>query len=538
MTAGEHATAGRRKTAGEHVTAGERDRTRPSGRRVRHNDYGTLEPPDIGTWRPALTVSVVIPARDCPEELERTLASLARQTYPTELTEVVVADDGSDPPLRPPACPPGAPQARVVRVEDGWGRGAAREAGRLAAAGDVVHWLDSDMILAEDHLEAHMRWHHLVDHAVVIGDTRFVDAPGEEGVQPAYTRRTLDSTRMLRDAGSSAYLLHTGASTSARAGLLRAAGGVDTSLNMAEDTELGYRLAQAGAVFIPDRAARAWHVGPSTVMRREKEVHRHNWSYLGDFIPDLRWLRGHPRRHWLVPYVLIVVPATTYEETRAAVDAALAGSVADTAVTVVGPWDGLPDGRHPGLDDPLLDLRLLRNLYRHEPRVAFAETAPPSAAPAPFLLSLPAGWAPGADTVARLVRLADADGLGLVCAALAETAEGVVTARLERTAAFSRAGFFPGDRDDLVDELFGSLWVSGGEYGFLPVAEAEPPAGDAEKWRALAAGRLAEVKELRAEVERLSAQVERLSAEREPATPASTERRRLSSFIRHLRSAG
>ncbi|MFI7464234.1 glycosyltransferase [Nonomuraea sp. NPDC049646] len=505
--------------------------------RVRHNDYGVLRPPAIGDWTPELRVSVVIPAYDCQEALERTASALAAQTYPAGLVEIVIADDGSTPPVE-------LPGARVVRVTDGWGRGAARQTGQLAATGDVIHWLDSDMILAPDHLEAHMRWHHLLDHVVVIGDIRFVTAPGEEGTQPEYTRRTLESTRMLKDAGTSAYLLHTGASTSVRAELLRAAGGVDASLNMAEDTELGYRLAQAGAVFVPDPQARAWHVGPSTVMLREKEVHRHNWSYLGDLVPDLRWLRGHPRRHWRVPYVRVVVSATTYEETRASVDAALAGTLPDAAVTVVGPWGRLTGERRSSLDDPLLDLRLLHNLYAHEPRVTFAESEPVSAAPTPFLLRLPAGWVLGADTLARLVRLADEDLLGLLCVALAEDADGVVAARLERTAAFARAARFCGPADDnpaddlvddLVDELFGVLWVEGGEHGFGTAAEPPPLGGDPAKWRALAARRLAETEELRAQVDRLSAEVERLSRTQEAEDPAPGP---LSSLIRHLRSAG
>ncbi|MCA2221225.1 glycosyltransferase [Nonomuraea aurantiaca] len=496
--------------------------------RIRHNDWGTLEPPAIGAWQPALTVSVVIPAYNCAPALARTVAALAEQTYPARLVEVVVADDGSQPPID-------LPGVRVVRVSEGWGRGAARETGRLAATGDVIHWLDADMVLAPDHLEAHMRWHHLIDHAVVIGDTRFVAALGEEGTRTEYTRVTLESTRMLKDAGSSAYLLHTGASSSVRADLLRDAGGVDRTLNMAEDTELGYRLAQAGAVFIPDEQARAWHVGQSTVMRREKDVHRHNWSFLGDLIPDLRWLRGHPRRRWLVPYVQIVVAATGYEETRAGVDSALAGTITDTAVAIVGPWDKLTDERRDSLDDPLLDLRLIHNLYRNEPRVTFVTAAPDSAAPAPFLLTLPSGWVLGADTLSRLVRLAEQDTLGLVCAALAEAETGVVTARLERTAAFSRAALFHGETDDLVDEMFGSVWVSGAEYGFATEDQAEPLAGDPAKWRALAGKRQAEVKELRAEIDRLSAEVDRLSADPAPDTTATGP---LTSLIRHLRSAG
>ncbi|MER6002325.1 glycosyltransferase family 2 protein [Nonomuraea angiospora] len=497
--------------------------------RVRHNDYGVLRPPAVGAWEPTLRVSVVIPAYDCAEALERTVPALARQTYPAELVEVVIADDGSEPPLE-------VAGARVVRVADGWGRGAARQAGQLAATGDVIHWLDSDMLLADDHIEAHMRWHHLIDHAVVIGDVRFVEEPGEEGVQSEYTRKTLESTRWLKDAGASAYLLHTGASTSVRAELLRAAGGVDTSLNMAEDTELGYRLAQAGAVFVPDAQARAWHVGASTVMLREKEVHRHNWSFLGDLIPDLRWLRSHPRRHWRVPYVQVVVTATTYEQTRASVDSALAGTLADAAVTLVGPWAKLTGERRSSLDDPLLDLRLLHNLYAHEPRVMFAESVPASAAPAPFLLRVPTGWTLGADTLSRLVSHADGDLLGLVSVALSEDASGVAAARLERTAAFSRAALHEGRADDLVDEMFGSEWVSGGEYGFAPAEEAEPLAGEPAKWRALAGERQREVKELRTEVERLAAEVERLSAE--PPADEAAGRGGLSSLIRHLRSAG
>ncbi|MBB5079962.1 glycosyltransferase [Nonomuraea endophytica] len=498
-------------------------------RRIRHNDYGALEPPAIGSWRPDKRVTVVIPAYNDQDGLDRTLTALAKQSYPAELTEVVVADDGSTPPLS-------APGARVVRVSEGWGRGAARQAGAAAATGDVVHWLDADMILDEEHLEAHMRWHHLLDHAVVIGDTRFVNELGEEGTRTEYTTKTLESTRMLRDAGTSAYLLHTGASSSVSADLLRAVGGVDVTLNMAEDTELGYRLAQAGAVFIPDPAAKGWHVGPSTVMLRAKEVHRHNWSFLGDLIPDLRWLRGHPRRRWRVPYVHVVTEADGYERTRATVDAALAGTLADTAVTITGPWDVLTADRHAALDDPHLDLRLLRNLYASEPRVAFAPAAPASVAPAPFLLRVPAGWAPGADTIAQLVRQAEQESLGLVCAALTETGAGVVAARLERTAAFARAARHQGPADDLVDEMFGTLWVSGTEFGFVTGDDVEPPAGDPAKWRALATKRATEVKELEAEVARLRAEVDNLSQPPpEQPEPAAGP---LAALLKHLRKTG
>ncbi|WP_449064455.1 glycosyltransferase family 2 protein [Planomonospora algeriensis] len=341
----------------------------------------------------------------------------------------------------------------------------------------------------------------------------------------AHRARVLEETRWLRDARTDAYRLHTGATTSVPSALLRAAGGVNTSLNMGEDTELGYRLAQAGAVFVPDPQARSWHLGPSTVMLREKEVHRHNWSVLPDLVPDLRWLRGHPRRSWLVPYVDVVVDArgASYEDVRATVDAALAGTLADVSVTVLAPWRELGEGRHPSLDDPALDLRLVRNLYAHEPRVSLAERVPATSAPAPFRLTCPAGRVLGPDSLAKLVQAAQQEGYGLLNVVLDELPDGVRTMRLERTAAFARAALFSGGQpsDEAVRELFGTLWLSADEFGVTTAGDAEPVTGDPAKWRAGAvkwrreAQRLqSETERLRAETERLRARVERLEGER------------------------
>ncbi|MFF0573584.1 glycosyltransferase [Streptosporangium saharense] len=529
--------------------------------RIRHNDYGSLTPPALGRWEPRLGVSVVIAAYDCQESLDRTLASLAAQTYPGDLTEVIVADDGSDPPLRLPETAPA--RTRIVRVPEGrWGRGWARQTGAAEATGDVLHWVDADVILDREHVEAHMRWHHLAPYAVVLGDVRFTPepsgrAPGAQevltavrhgradglfpvSVPHAWRADRLAETNRLREAGSRAYQLHSGASTSVPLTLLRAAGGVNTALNMGEDTDLGFRLAQAGAVFVPDADAVCWHLGPSTVMTREKEVHRHNWSVLPDLIPDLRWLRTHPRRTWLVPYVRVVVDAAdaTYEEVRASVDAALAGTLADVAVTVTGPWSALPEGRRPSLDEPLLDLRLVRNLYANEPRVSFAETVP-DAAPSPFRLLCPAGWALGADTLDRLVKHAEGEEYGLLSVVLDERESGITAARLERVAAFARAALVPGgDPDDLVHEMFGSLWVGGEEYGFAPAERIQPVAGDTARWRAEAARWRREAERLEDEVESLRREAREL---RERAERADGERRRgpigeIIATVRHRRA--
>ncbi|TQS25949.1 glycosyltransferase [Microbispora sp. KK1-11] len=475
--------------------------------RIPLNDYGVLgEPPAPGEWTPTLTVSVVIPAYRAERTLPLTLASLARQTYPAHLMEVVVVDDGERPMEPPPESPavsssgPLPERLRVVRPRGGaWGRASACAAGAEAAKGEVILYLDADLVLFPEHVEAQMRWHHLADYLVVLGHLRFVpgldEVPAsevlaaveagavpklfaEEDATPQWTERRWDQTDDLRAAGFSAFSVMVGATASLPARLLRAAGGLDASLVLGEDTELGYRLAQAGAVFVPDRRSRCWHLGRSTVMRREPDVKRHNWPHLAERVPSFRWLRRHPHRTYLVPYVEVVVEVgdASFEEVRATVDAVLAGRLPDVRVTVVGPWGRLGGGRRDPLGDPSLDLRLVLACYQGEPRVRFREAVPDDCFPVPFRFHCPPGWVPSRGAIGSVVKHADRQRLGIVSLALDEREDGrVVHARLERTAAMSRARHCAGPGDDLGDlvhEMYGTVWDAGDKWGFLPAALA------------------------------------------------------------------
>ncbi len=459
--------------------------------RIRGNDHAVLTPPPLGAWTPRLSVSVVIPAHRSQRTLDLTLAALAAQSYPAHLLEVIVADDGSEPPLRIPEIAP--ERTRIVRCDpDGWGAAWACNSTVRVAEGEIVHRLDSDVIPYRRHVEALMRWHHLADYLVVTGALRFTEedlpAPAEvhaavagdraaslfdwAASRPhAWIEEQAAKTRDLRDAPIEAFKAHVGASASMPAWLYRAAGGMDPELPLGEDTEFGYRLAQQGAVFLRDVAAQAWHVGAHTMAHRGAEAKRHNWPLLAERVPALRWLRKHPRRHWLVPCVEVVVEVgdAPYEHVRATADAVLASTLPDVTVTLVGPWSAPPGGRRSPLDDPWLDLRLVRYTYEHEPRVRLAESVPPDSAPAMFRLTCPPGWAVAPDTLRTLVADSNKHVWGVACLALAETPETVITARLERTAAVTRARHLraPGeDLDDVIDQVFGVHWLDGESYGF------------------------------------------------------------------------
>ncbi|WP_433420020.1 glycosyltransferase family 2 protein [Microtetraspora malaysiensis] len=466
--------------------------------RIPANDHGVLDGvPEPGEWTPCLSVSVVVPTSGTGDILPLTLAALAAQTYPRHLLEVIVVDDGERPIARLPEIRP--ERTRLLRPEDGrWGKPHACNLGAAAAEGHVVHWMDDDVVPFPGHVEAHMRWHHLAGYLVVLGHLRFVEwRPGEltpnevlvateagavaklfheEDSTPQWTEKRWNRTDDLRTAGADAFSVHVGASASVPAELFRSAGGMDESLPLGADTELGYRLAQAGAVFVPDRAARAWHLGDSTVMRREQEVKRHNWPYLGERVPSFRWLRTTPGRGYRVPYVEAVVDArdASLEDVRATVDGLLASWTPDVSVRITGPWSRLGDACRTPLDDPDLDLRLIRAGYEGDARVTLTEELPESCFPTPFRFHCPAGWVPGQDALGRLIAFADRNTLGVLSLALDERDE-VVHARLERTAALSRARLVADpdeDLDDVVHEVFGTLWDVGEKWGVVRAESA------------------------------------------------------------------
>ena len=101
-------------------------RVPPAG--VRGNNWRELAVTAPDQFEPELSVSVVVTYYETPEALELTLAALEGQTYPRELFEVVIIDDGSRTPLVAPTVSP--LEVRVVHQEDrGFGLARARNTG-------------------------------------------------------------------------------------------------------------------------------------------------------------------------------------------------------------------------------------------------------------------------------------------------------------------------------------------------------------------------------------------------------------------------
>lgn len=459
----------------------------PAGPRVRANDWGSVVVPRMQDLAADQTVTVVVPAFRSAGTLAYTLAALAVQSYPADLLEVVVVDDGENQLERLPDDKP--ERVRVVRTQGSWGRAHACRTGALAADGEVLHWLDADMVPERDEVAQQMRWHHVADSAVVLGHKFFVDAaslPDVGVVRAAAAEDRLAQlfadrwrgehewvetiwrrTRDLRDAGFRAFHVHVGSTASVRRDLYLESGGMDPDLKLGEDIELGYRLAAKGAFFVGERAARSWHLGRTHLMRHQEAVQRFNAPHIAQRVPDFRKFRQTSGRSYAVPYIEVAIDVCghSFEDVTFTVDGLLRAGPGDIRCVLVGTWADLHDGRRDVLADERLDARLIGEEYSSEARVVLVEKLEDSAFPAQFRLHLPVGWRPVTGALERMCREMQQRSQGLRSVSLADGR----TARLERTAAFERAVRLRRPEESLdhvVEEISATRWSDGERDGF------------------------------------------------------------------------
>ena len=131
---------------------------------VNHNDWSQI-PHLFDPYTPRDKVSIVIPYYQNKKALDATIQSLQYQTYPKELTEIIVVDDGTDPPLTADDVPFGI---RVVsQKHDGFGAARAKNHGACVASGDILVFVDADMVLDQDAITIHAGCHHVASNLYV-----------------------------------------------------------------------------------------------------------------------------------------------------------------------------------------------------------------------------------------------------------------------------------------------------------------------------------------------------------------------------------
>ena len=376
--------------------------TAPPPAGVRGNDWRTLAVAPIEFFEPTISATVVVPYYQAPEALALTLAGLEGQTYPRELFEVIVVDDGSDPPLE--LAGPTPLRVRVIYQEDlGFGLARARNSGVREASGDIIAFLDCDMVPEAGWLAAHARWHHAACDVVSMGFRKHLDVAGIDAdavrsrpgsladlfaarpaQSPPWIERRMARTDDLTAGTDDVFRVVTGGNFAVSAEFFAEVGGFDESFTQwgDEDIEFGWRAHALGALLAPERSALCWHQGPGAVLSEaERASLAQQREKISHLIPDWRLRSAAPGRSFTVPqFVVAVEPGACDEDTvLATVEQVLASEVHDLVVWVE--------------ERPAERFDRLRRLLGGDPRVEVgavggAASAYPAAA---FYVRLPAG---------------------------------------------------------------------------------------------------------------------------------------------------
>jgi GT2 family glycosyltransferase len=279
-----------------------------------------------------MLASVIVRSRDEAERLRLTLTSLALQTVPVE---VILVNDGSVD--RTPAVlaeAAGWLPLRVIDHSTPHGRSGAANAGARVANGDILVFLDGDMVASRDMVARHLAVHSS-DHQVVgrgetfhLRGTRFLRdpeagipwsgteaqvgrlAPGElvrlrvtrdeiinnfdaferraePGIYPGGDPRRLYELEMdalIHHPGCSVlWAAASGSNLSVRRDAFLRVGGFHEKMDINEHRELAFRLCLGGARMVPVRGARVYHL-----------THRIGWR---DPLSETAWERVFYRAH-------------------------------------------------------------------------------------------------------------------------------------------------------------------------------------------------------------------------------------------------
>jgi GT2 family glycosyltransferase len=228
-------------------------------------------------------LSVVIPSRQREQVLSETLRRLCEQAAGAPV-EVIVVYDGPSPERRIAVETAGATAVPLrVAEQEPLGPAAARNRGLAMAEGGAVLFLGDDAWPGEGLLDHHLSFHRdhpereaallgRVDPAPPLDRSEFVRWLHSDGVQFGYGE--------LAPGEVPATCFWT-ANVSAKADLVRAAGGFDEDFAEAacEDAELGLRLAGAGMRLVYDPAALALHYHPTDLGATLQRLRRVGRAY-------------------------------------------------------------------------------------------------------------------------------------------------------------------------------------------------------------------------------------------------------------------
>jgi GT2 family glycosyltransferase len=216
------------------------------------------------------TVSFVVPTYRRPDALRHTIAALQRVDYPRQRFEIIVVDDGSGDAT-------GDVVAELAREADGLvylqqenaGAASARNRGARAAAGDLLIFVDDDIVVEPSHIHDHLAASGDRGDSLVNGHWEFPGALQHALAATPFGRFRLEVEAWVKEGITKRQLpdgrLEPSAVTACNLGIPKTVfwklDGFDETFPFAgyEDQELSFRAVEAGFRLVYDPRIRLIH---------------------------------------------------------------------------------------------------------------------------------------------------------------------------------------------------------------------------------------------------------------------------------------
>lgn len=225
------------------------------------------------------TASVIVPTYRRPEQLGRLLAGLLQQDIPSHQYEIIVVADGFSSPCR--GAVERLAERAVVSVKyfakSHGGPAAARAFGAGQARGELLIFVDDDMLIGTDFVREHVAAHREVGPVAVNCEFAWKLEARPESFRRWYARRVEEWTAARRAAlwqlgdglfGIPNVLLTTANISVAREDYDRVGGFDEGYLFSCEDQDFGLRLADAGVRGVVTTRTHATHVETHSTLQK------------------------------------------------------------------------------------------------------------------------------------------------------------------------------------------------------------------------------------------------------------------------------
>jgi glycosyltransferase involved in cell wall biosynthesis len=207
---------------------------------------------------PTISVSVIIPTYNRGEILCQTMALALAQEYPD--FEVIVVDQSPEPPEAVQSFVKNAGSSLTYIRRETPNLPAARNAGVRISKGEVIVFIDDDVVIEPDFVASHVR-HYSDEH---VGCVTGPALPPEENNQQEALAQQLRLFNVKKNLGDGCYLVEWGAGCNfsfRKTALLKAgASDVRFSTGWSEDADLCVRVRHQGYVIVFDPRVRLIHL--------------------------------------------------------------------------------------------------------------------------------------------------------------------------------------------------------------------------------------------------------------------------------------